>query len=446
MTRRNAAGSDSDFTVHLQLARTQALNRRLNRAAVLLLLAALLTWLFKVPLALQLPVVLAVGAAAFAWPVRGVQAWSRNWIRAYAGLAYETALQLEEAPRDSFGLRVTVRAHARTAMARMERPQYQSWWLAGVVLAALVLLLPALQFNSPWNLTASPRPSPGSSAPPAAALQDEEAADAAAEQEAEGTDEADLPEPSGRREAAGPDGAQGAIDPAAGAGDDKAVLDRFLDNLRPRPPEQDVQQVEAASTQPLGAQAGAPPAGEAEAQEDATQQAGGQPEAGSEPGDTAENAAAANDENGGHSTAETEAAAASEEGEEQPGGASAGDDATEQGQDPQAGDSAMAEGDTLDEGGNGAGSGGGTDDSAGAGSSGEPTPGLSAAGEAEFLEGQLSGAAANPAGSVRLPPFSDVELPQGSSTTEFTRAAERAVTEGQVPLEYQEIIRNYFRP
>jgi hypothetical protein len=106
----------------------------------------------------------------------------------------------------------------------------------------------------------------------------------------------------------------------------------------------------------------------------------------------------------------------------------------------------MAEGDTLDEGGNGAGSGGGTDDSAGAGSSGEPTPGLSAAGEAEFLEGQLSGAAANPAGSVRLPPFSDVELPQGSSTTEFTRAAERAVTEGQVPLEYQEIIRNYFRP
>ena len=68
-----------------------------------------------------------------------------------------------------------------------------------------------------------------------------------------------------------------------------------------------------------------------------------------------------------------------------------------------------------------------------------------AQGEEEFLEGQLTGGEVNVGGDVRLPGFADVELPPGASPAGYGEAVERALTGGTVPLEYQEIIRNYFR-
>lgn len=457
MTRRATRNrADSDFTVHLQLARTRAVNRRLNRAAALLLLSALLTWLFKFPFALQLTAVLAAGVTAFAWPVRGAQTWSRNWIRSHAGLAYETALQLEQLPRDSFGLRVAVRSHARTSIARMERPQYQSWWLAGVVLTILILLLPVLNFSSPWNPPGPRSPLQGNGVPAAVEQQDGPADPAAEEAAATEASEPDTPEPASQQasEAAAPEGAAADSDAAAGTGD-SAVLDRFLDNLRPRPAEEETQQVEAASTQPLGAQADTPETDtETEADEEAEledmQPGGAQQQAAGSPGDTTADSDAAAAEGSAEDAladdteemAETEAAG--EEGNE--AGASQAEEPLA-GPDSSDGASATAEGDTLEQGSDGTGIGGGADDSAGEGGRSEPSERLaSAGGEAEFLEGQLTGDAANSGGTVRLPAFTDVELPLGSSATEFTRAAERAVTEGQVPLEYQQIIRNYFQP
>ena len=68
-----------------------------------------------------------------------------------------------------------------------------------------------------------------------------------------------------------------------------------------------------------------------------------------------------------------------------------------------------------------------------------------AAGDPEFLEGLLGLGPETPAGTIRLPGATEVELPPGRSAGEYTRAVERAVTEGSIPVDYQEIIRNYFR-
>jgi hypothetical protein len=443
--RRVRTGNQAtDFTVHLQLARRQALNRRLNTAALLLVVAALLTWAVNLGFTLQLAGILAAGITGFLWPVRGAQEWSRNWIRSHAGLAYETALQLEDQPRDGFGLRVAVRSHARTAMARMERPQYQNWWTIGVVLTALILLLPVVQLRAPWSAPGSP---PGAAGPasPAAAEDPQDSGEAASARET-------VPEGQLQPEPAAPaaDGAGAAPDGVAqpGDGSDSSVLDRFLDNLRQRPPETAGQEEPGAAGdgRPLGAQADAEP-GEAESGSPAAarEEDSGQPESSAEGPARPENGPAndglsppdpGGDEPGeaGEQTGLAESPEAGEAAGEQPG-----QNAPLTRPDPDPAGATPAEGDEGD--GDGA---GGT---AGSETDASPASRLPAAGEAEFLEGDLAGAAANPAGSVRLPPFTDVELPPDSGqAASFTRAAERAVTEGQVPLEYQQIIRNYFRP
>jgi hypothetical protein len=64
----------------------------------------------------------------------------------------------------------------------------------------------------------------------------------------------------------------------------------------------------------------------------------------------------------------------------------------------------------------------------------------------EFLPGRVQGGANNIAGTVRLPgETSQTVFPQGSAPSSFSRAEEEALTEGRIPLEYQEIIRNYFQ-
>jgi hypothetical protein len=450
MTRQQGTRAGGDFTVHLQLERRHALNRRLNTAAVLLVVAALLGWLLTFPVPWQIAFVLAAGIAGFAWPVRGAGTWARNWIRSHAGLAYDTALQLADEPRDNFGLRVTVRSHARTAIARMEQPEYQGWWIAGFVLAALLTLLPVLQVT-PWGSPATPAGPPPAAGTQPLALEPE--------------NEEILPEPETLPEAE--PGQQRLESPpevrqepgttpagdVPGEGSDGSVLDRFLDNLRESPPQDGGRQAEefgGSSDDPQATQNEPEPG---EAGEDAAASEG-EPGAGEESADSAqgrqESQGTAEDGEEGGETAdpdqpdsegqqsvpgESEEAAA--EGEGTPDGAESFAEAQQPASD--------SPGENVEE---GAGDGAGGDPGI---TQDEAAPGERLAGgnpETELLEGILSGDRSNPAGTVRLPPFTDVELPAGrqADATAFTRAAERAVTEGQVPRDYQEIIRNYFRP
>ncbi len=65
--------------------------------------------------------------------------------------------------------------------------------------------------------------------------------------------------------------------------------------------------------------------------------------------------------------------------------------------------------------------------------------------EPDLLPGVLQFGPENPAGVVRLPGEEEVALPPGRSPADYRSAAEEALTEGDLPLAYQEVIRRYFR-
>ena len=68
-----------------------------------------------------------------------------------------------------------------------------------------------------------------------------------------------------------------------------------------------------------------------------------------------------------------------------------------------------------------------------------------AGGLQEQLPGVLRDGPESVAGSVRLPGSTEVELPPGTSYAPYQNAAEEALTEGDLPLDYQEIIRRSFQ-
>ncbi len=66
-------------------------------------------------------------------------------------------------------------------------------------------------------------------------------------------------------------------------------------------------------------------------------------------------------------------------------------------------------------------------------------------GEITRLEGELLDGPSNLAGEVNLPGLAESNFPQADPTNSFRYSNEETTTEGRIPLEYQEILRNYFR-
>src|SRR5690554_4841490 len=158
-----------DFGLHVRLSRRRNRHIRLSRAAAALLATALLGWLLGLPAGLQLVSSLLLGLVGLVWPVHGSEEWALGLIRSERGLAYETALLVGEQPRDEFGLAAQVRSRARSSIAGLSEPRFQQWWLAGLVVALFILLLPALQLDSPWS---QQQAEPPVDSPPAAATQE----------------------------------------------------------------------------------------------------------------------------------------------------------------------------------------------------------------------------------------------------------------------------------
>jgi hypothetical protein len=70
---------------------------------------------------------------------------------------------------------------------------------------------------------------------------------------------------------------------------------------------------------------------------------------------------------------------------------------------------------------------------------------LGDASDPEQLESNLQEGVINVGGQVRLPGDDEVSLPPGSAPEVFERGIEQALSEGRIPVEYQEILRSYFR-
>ncbi len=463
--RRSAVGRQAagpTLELHLREARLARLHRRLLHASLAALAGAVVALFMPLGLPGRLWVVLAAAALGAAWPPRrGVQAVLAS-IRAQTGLSYETALGLQhrsppasEAPAtpadvsaDPYGFEAAVVQRAALRIRGYESEPRPAWWLPALVLTAALLVLPDLVLPSALGGAGSPATptAVGSGGGP----------------EAQPAPEPAAPEPPdpGRAEPPGAapnrnedDGDTPVTDLPEGDVDGQAPLTRYLQSLRERPAssggaadgaasDMDAPEAErrlGTDDRDAGERTGrreGDPSGN-ERTERSTDEGGG-PDGGHESG----GAEQAEDDGGagGEDSADTE-----EDGAQQvvqPGG-----DQQQSGQSGGGSDEAGA--DSLQASGEGeTGSDAEGAESAGGGGSDAAEEALDpegASGMLERLQGVLQTGPESVAGSVRLPGSTDVELPAGTSYAPYQSAAEEAITEGDLPLDYLEIIRRYFR-
>lgn len=439
---RTRRGRTAPLRSHERFARRASAARRLARGSGLALVVSAAAWLAGLPLPLHAAAVALALAAGLLLPTRRAREGALAWISRQGGLAYETALEhpAPEAADDPYGLRGALLERAVAAEQRLEPPESPAWWLPLLALALGLLLLPAVGLRGgPGPAGLPPVGPPGAASPPAS----EERREDAGEVEEVGT------EPSPER-ARGPDGApsdatEGTAEATGDAGPptDREALDRFVDNLRRRPPEVETPVTETRSP---GRTAPAPTTPPEEGPERT-----GDPEEGrtgeGRPGEDGEGDEA---RPGGEDRPGEEEGAQDGQGEQE-------GDAQGAEPDPAGGDAATREG-AAPEPGTGGPDGPGDErpdeeqegPGGGAGARGT-ADGLAGrldappAGEAEALRGRLGVGPETPGGAIRLPGEADGPLPRGEAGAAYRRELERAVTEGRIPVEYQEIIRNYFR-
>lgn len=89
--------------------------------------------------------------------------------------------------------------------------------------------------------------------------------------------------------------------------------------------------------------------------------------------------------------------------------------------------------------GNGAGNHAGNPDKA------QPNPLGPPSGQLTYLPGEVTNGATTKSGKVMQPGTLPDTLPQGSAPAGYNHALEQAITEGGIPVEYQQILRNYFQ-
>jgi hypothetical protein len=380
-------------------------------------------------------------------PRPGSDAWALAWIEAHTGLSYRTALEL--ATPDGYGFAPAVKARARQALRRLPAPTLQPWWLPMLVLAVSLLFLPLLGLGD-WRSSAPASPSPSGPGTPAGAPPPQPDATVPPTLD-EAADEPTVTPPEQASEAppAPPDltsdvDLTGRGSPGQGTARDAFLdgetLSRFLESLPPEPPREVVEApvVPQGALRPEEEGDGDPvdtvelPARELEADGERETR----PRSEAADGTEAEGA----EENGDGETASQGEDPLDQLAQEP------GQDQAEQGQDAEAEggrgggpDQQEQLGETPDD---------GEGDAAGpAGGIGPPVD--PAAGESEqpleFLGGQRQDGPATRAGVIRLPGEQPAELPTGSPGANFERAVEQAITEGRIPVEYQEILRNYFR-
>ncbi len=481
---------EQTFALHVRIAARNAWSVRLLRGSAAALLASLVSAAAGAVPWLQGAVLLGAFFVGAVLPVGDHRVRALRYIRERAGLSYETALEID-AGSEGATFAEAVRARAVDSVRDVRPPDLPAWWLP-LLAAALALLL--------FPLASRPVPLTGASGNPT-----QEAPPQAGAPERPTPSSAPPPPPSAPQRAQAADNgssSSNASDASAAAGSggrasDQQVLSNYLQTLQPSTP------TGAAPSGPAGpATDGAPSDGSAApgtptsgasrsgtAGSNATGSgaaggtgtaSSGVPSQGAAPGrDTSGAASGSNGSGAGASQAPAGASppegaaspapptgsgpppsgangASDGQGRQPDGGAGSGPSSQQgaaQGSQAEGGGASgtsagqpqpgPADGGTLPGAQNGEGSGTGGNQPGTAGPSG---PAAQGAGQApQFLPGELRPGEQSASGSLRLPGSTDVTLPPGTSMESYRRAAEQALTEGDVPLEYQEVIRRYFR-
>ncbi len=457
--------------LHERLARRAELLTRATRAAAAAAAIAIIGWLLGLSPGPHALAVLAGAAVVGALPLRRGVAAAFETIAEQAGLAYQTHIEHHQRD-DPHGLLAAAAIQARLSIRGVTPPRQGAWWLPLAALALATWLLASV-VGGPFGWlggSSGPapelgQPSPAAPPPPTSALDPETEAEPDAD-EALAPDPTSTPSPPSEPDRDRASGADDGAPEADGEGVEREALERFLESLRERPSmsEQELAAAEAerdgdrgdadAEAAELRGEHDATDAFEdgqrvpADRRDDAAREESAELPGGGDPtegdgrdgdGDEQQFGEEAGDEDAGASDGLGE-----EDGEE--GVGEEGLDASEEtapqpdGDGDEAGAPALAEQDPgLDP---------GTGEDAGMGASAPveghddvPDP----AGELEALPGLLGQGPESLGGRVRLPGRdSEVTLEPGEAAR-YERAVEQAVTDGSVPVTYQEIIRNYFR-
>lgn len=473
--RRSAVGrgfKGTPFDLHMHEARVASVHRRLLHAAAAALAAAVVALFLPLGLTGRALVVLAALLIGAVWPLRRGVDTALASIRRQTGLSYETALGLLQSgdqtavpagtgdgggqgaggdpgagADDTYGFGQAVLERAALSIRGYESEPRPAWWLPALVVAVALVLVPEFLGASTTPFTRPAPTAPGSGSEGVL--------------EAEQMPEPAPPEPPAPGRAEPPGAAPGrdeeqpeapVTDLPEGDAEGQAPLARYLQSLRERP---------AASGAPTDGSAAPDDAADADRQGESEPRDGesGQQSGPSEPTDreptgTSDDPVDSPNNTGGPEEADP----GQEDGAEGDGSADADGEEGDEGSGPDAQQPDEGQAGAGGEDGDGAmevsaGIGDAGSDQEGADSAGlgGSTPGealtdpTGAGGQQEQLPGVLRDGPETVAGSVRLPGSTDVELPPGASYAPYQSAAEEALSEGDLPLDYQEIIRRYFR-
>ena len=450
--RQKRAPATTDLNLHTQMAGARSWHWRLIGASAVATGVSVVVWLLGISLLWHLLLVTVSFLVGLAYPVRGSAPWALSWIANKAGLSYQTALELNPEPtEDGYGFSQAIQERALKTTRGLELPENPRWWLPLTALAFGLALLPFTPFRDANRFTAIELPPAlqGAGVNTDAAPEAEEPTTAPPDQE-QLAETPEVPE-TARADQEAPsvldefdDSNAEAPPEGVGGQSEEEALSRFTESLSERePPEQTnpfnsvpPENEPATSNEPREGDPNtqSPTDGDREqAQED---QQEGEPQAGEQEGEQSEGVQ--DQTQGGEE--ETPSAEAQAEGEQQGEQESQGaedasaTEATEQGAESQ-------DQNALDEGGNDA---AGQNASAAAA---EPATDLSQQEQAEpeFVEGRLGEGPSTVGGTVRLPGSAGEGAAVTGSPGSFNQAEEQAITEGRIPVEYQDIVRNYFR-
>ncbi len=426
--------------VHKGMASKRYWANRLIVCSLGALLASVLGWIFSLELPLHW-LILGLGfLAGFAFPLQSTQAWALAWIRDQVGLSYEAAL---ESQPDNYGFYEQLQARAKQQLRQLERPKSQPWWLPIMIVAASITLLPLIP--KAFSSFTPPSSNPSSSIPPI-----EKQPPNATPQDTPSASQASSP-PTPNEEASSPQNTNDTqeLNGELAQGSDKAnrdnqvadeeALSRFLDELQEQ---KERGEVDTNNVSPE-LQPGQSSNGEDEASHPREQQSNPfekitdpkQSNSESEVGQTqSENQQNQPGQEENESTQLTESQSPNQETSEPQAQENNTGGSSTQGQEGQEALRDEGEG----EGAGVLGSEGSEGQTQGLEGESQQTP--------ELLAGQITQGPQNVAGTVRLPNTQDDVAPISNTISpSFRPSDEEALTEGKIPLEYQNIIRNYFR-
>ena len=446
-SKRQNTPSPDHLTAHKRIARQKLIHYKLTAASLLSSIVSLTLWLAGLSLFMHLIGILVSFLIGLFYPVKGSIAWAQKHISKTIGQSYQTSL--EYAGQLPYDLDDALFKYTKRALNKLEPPHFKRWWLPLMVVSLGLTLLPYSPFRSlprtvgipgidgtPFSETPTQEQTITESTP--------ESPEANQEQSPNQLESQETGRPQTLDDAPGSN-SQSLSDLAENVADEEA-LSRFLDNMR----EQEI------ANQPERPDEPPPTTPEPNS-------AQGNP---NEEGDTEGNQNSQNGQTNEQESAEQDQG----QGEQTQSGEEASPGETDEGQNPEASDSSSQANDSNEPQSEdqGVASSGEQPDSQGptqnspneAEEEGADGSGINSSAsreslglnneeplaEPEFLQGQISQGESNLAGTVRLPGSTNQEPGSFGPTAEgFQRAEEQAVTEGRIPIEYQEIIKNYFR-